>query len=204
MSTKLKEHEKEKESRPFQLCIFDERRGQIEGEEGDRILAYFPPETPAVDQTALVGLVQAMLAFTSLFSLGSPCETIHTSRWRGLTLPCGTGLWMLLVVERSWQSGPIRDEGLRVVLHHILKLCTLMHGPLQRLLDQDATGETARRVLQPCLVEMGTRYLKAKPGETGPLHNPLGMGERLPFLSLPRALFTGGFLHRIYSIYSIY
>jgi hypothetical protein len=41
---------------------------QIEGQEIDKVLAFYPPEVAPNEQTALVGLVQAMLAFTSLFS----------------------------------------------------------------------------------------------------------------------------------------
>jgi hypothetical protein len=94
---------------PLQLCIFDDRRGQVphrptswsptlqarsrlrvqgsacitqsarqqghwyalqqvEGEEADKVLAFFPRDVKPNNQSAVVGLVQAMLAFSSIFS----------------------------------------------------------------------------------------------------------------------------------------
>ena len=57
----------DKPSRPLQLCIFDDRRGEKEGQEQDKILAFYPATTPANEQASAVGLVQAMMAFTSTF-----------------------------------------------------------------------------------------------------------------------------------------
>lgn len=52
---------------PLQLCIFDDRRGEKEGQEADKILGFYPSNTPPDSQAALVGLTQAALAFTSTF-----------------------------------------------------------------------------------------------------------------------------------------
>ena len=61
-------------SRPLKLCIFDDRRGQTEGEEADKILAFYPSSTPNDARTAAVGFTQALLAFTSVFDkVGSSC-----------------------------------------------------------------------------------------------------------------------------------
>lgn len=53
---------------PMQLCIFDERRGLSEGQEADRVLAYFPASVHPNDQASAVGLVQAMSSFSTIFS----------------------------------------------------------------------------------------------------------------------------------------
>ena len=41
---------------PLQLCIFDDRRGEKEGQEADKILGFYPSNTPPDSQAALVGL----------------------------------------------------------------------------------------------------------------------------------------------------
>jgi hypothetical protein len=56
---------------------------------------------------------------------------------------------------------------------------------------QDSTASQARSLLQGTVADIGARYAQGKPGECGPLHNPLGMGELTPFLPLPRTLFAG-------------
>ena len=55
--------------RQFQLCVFDDRRGGQEGQEADKVLAFFPPDTPLHEQCSVVGLVQAVQALFSSFSL---------------------------------------------------------------------------------------------------------------------------------------
>lgn len=55
----------------FQLCLYDDRLGLREGEEAEKILAFYPSETSLNEQTAIVGLVQAMSTFTSVFSKAS-------------------------------------------------------------------------------------------------------------------------------------
>lgn len=51
----------------LQLCIFDDRRGDREGQEADKVLGYYPNSVTVNAQTSLVGLAQAFLSFTSTF-----------------------------------------------------------------------------------------------------------------------------------------
>ena len=62
---------KERESpppSPLQLCLLDTRRGQQEGQEADKVLAYYPDVTAADDRASVVGLFLATNAFCSIFS----------------------------------------------------------------------------------------------------------------------------------------
>ena len=52
----------------FRIAVFDDRRGNDEGNEEDKILAFWPPETPPRVQVAAVGLIQAMAAFMGTFA----------------------------------------------------------------------------------------------------------------------------------------
>ena len=46
---------------------------QVEGEEADKVLAFFPRDVKPNNQSAVVGLVQAMLAFSSIGALCPDC-----------------------------------------------------------------------------------------------------------------------------------
>lgn len=67
---------------PLQLCILDTRRGQQEGQEAEKVLAFYPKATPADDKASVVGLFLATNAFCSIFS-----QVCHASP----TLSCKPG-----------------------------------------------------------------------------------------------------------------
>jgi len=100
---------------------------QVEGEEADKVLAFFPRDVKPNNQSAVVGLVQAMLAFSSIFSQvrsqavagrcavmlalwascltpvlqDAPCEAMHAEHSRWFLHQCEPHLWMLLVSASS-------------------------------------------------------------------------------------------------------
>ena len=45
------------------LAVYDTRRGQQEGRESEKILAFYPPTAPPVMQSSIVGLAQALTMF---------------------------------------------------------------------------------------------------------------------------------------------
>lgn len=51
----------------LQLLVFDTRRGNHEGQEEDKLLAFYPPTAPPVHQSGLAGLLQGLLLFTANF-----------------------------------------------------------------------------------------------------------------------------------------
>lgn len=52
----------------FRIAVFDDRRGNTEGDEEEKLLAFWPSDTPTREQTAAVGLIQAMAAFMGTFA----------------------------------------------------------------------------------------------------------------------------------------
>ena len=52
----------------LQLVVFDERRGNTEGSEEDKVLGFYPASTPTTDQSALAGLLQGLLHFSANFT----------------------------------------------------------------------------------------------------------------------------------------
>ncbi len=65
----------------LQLLVFDTRRGNVEGQEQDKLLAFFPPDVPPVQQSGLVGLLHGLLLFTANFT-GTPVSAgLAGRRW---------------------------------------------------------------------------------------------------------------------------
>lgn len=50
------------------LAVYDTRRGQQEGREAEKILAFYPPTAPAATQSSIVGLAQALTMFAGTFN----------------------------------------------------------------------------------------------------------------------------------------
>lgn len=68
---------REQPPKPVQLCVFDTEHDYPEGEEAQRILAYYPPDACSVDdQTSVIGLAQALLTFNANFE-GVRCRSPH-------------------------------------------------------------------------------------------------------------------------------
>ena len=47
-----------------QLCVFDLRRGQLEGQELDKILFFHPADCPILLQISVIGLCEGIVTFT--------------------------------------------------------------------------------------------------------------------------------------------
>lgn len=58
---------KERQTYPLQLCVFDSQRDYPEGEEAQRILAYYPTDCSIDEQTAVIGLAEALATFSNNF-----------------------------------------------------------------------------------------------------------------------------------------
>lgn len=52
-----------------QVCIFDLRRGQHEGQELDKILFFYPADLPLSTQLSVIGLSEGLITFTRLVTL---------------------------------------------------------------------------------------------------------------------------------------
>lgn len=51
----------------FQLGIFDDNKGRKEGEEAEKIVAWYPVTTAVEYQVRSIGLLQGLLQFLSIF-----------------------------------------------------------------------------------------------------------------------------------------
>jgi hypothetical protein len=63
------------------------------------------------------------------------CEGMRAQHSVWVVRECEPDLWALLVAQRAWFAGPVREGALRQSLVQLHALSTLLHGPLQALLD---------------------------------------------------------------------
>ncbi|KDO60808.1 hypothetical protein CISIN_1g010307mg [Citrus sinensis] len=96
----------------MQLCIFDLRRGQNEGQELDKILFFFPADLPFSTQLSVIGLSEGLITFTRIFSPEAACEIIEAERHSHVFYEAETDIWMVMAdfpVGKKLQLPSFRD-----------------------------------------------------------------------------------------------
>ncbi|KAG4208130.1 hypothetical protein ERO13_A03G112000v2 [Gossypium hirsutum] len=142
----------------MQLCIFDLRRGQHEGQELDKILYFFPPDLPFSTQLSVVGLSEGLITFTRIFSPEAACDVIEAERHSHVFYEAEPDIWMVMIVEKSKEPEAIwRIDALREVLKEIHSLFIMFHGSIRALLDKEPGGGLTRAHLYPFIMD----YLRA-------------------------------------------
>ncbi|XP_010235140.1 vacuolar fusion protein CCZ1 homolog isoform X1 [Brachypodium distachyon] len=128
-----------------QLCVFDLRRGQQEGQELDKILFFHPTDCPILLQLSVIGLCEGIITFTRIFSPEDDCEVIESDRHSHVFYQAETDIWMVLVVEKTKDSeSTLRCAALQGILKESHSLFTMFHGPIRSLLDRKPSAELAR------------------------------------------------------------
>ncbi|KAL3680483.1 hypothetical protein R1sor_023439 [Riccia sorocarpa] len=146
-----------------QVCLFDMSRGQVEGQELDKILFFFPSNCPIPSQLSVVGLSEGLITFTRIFSPLTPCEVMEAERHTHVFYQCEPDLWMVLVVERSKETEEtIREGALRAVLKEAHRLFTFFYGSIRALLDSHPRGDVARSCLHAFFPDYLSDFLTGK------------------------------------------
>ncbi|CAM6129572.1 unnamed protein product [Calypogeia fissa] len=131
-----------------QLCVFDMRRGTVEGQELDKILFFSPANCPLPAQLSLIGLSEGLITFTKIFSPETPCELMEAERHTHFFYQCEPDLWMVLVVEKSKENEEApRADALRALLREAHDLFVLFYGSIRALLHAHPAGDAARSCL---------------------------------------------------------
>eukprot|EP00850_Spirogloea_muscicola_P018681 SM000174S03336 [mRNA] locus=s174:39268:43355:- [translate_table: standard] len=170
------------------LCVFDSRRGEREGEEADKVLLYFPEASLLPQQQATVGLCEALITFSRLFSPDAPCEGMEGERLHYVLLECEPHIWMVLVLERAAEGRreDVRREALRAVLQEAHTLFRLFFGPLTALLDRDPSAGLARSALRALLPDYLAGFQVGKRWKLPDLSSGLWERGAAPTLKLDR------------------
>ncbi|OAY66127.1 Vacuolar fusion protein CCZ, partial [Ananas comosus] len=143
----------------IQLCIFDLRRGQQEGQELDKILFFFPAECPFSVQLSVIGLCEGIITFTRIFSPETACEVIEAEKHSHVFYQAEPDIWMVLVVEKNKDNESIwRCDSLQSILKEVHSLFKMFHGPLRALLDKQPSGELTRSHLYSFITDYLTDF----------------------------------------------
>ncbi|KAL5553290.1 hypothetical protein UlMin_040691 [Ulmus minor] len=146
-----------------QLCIFDLRRGQQEGQELDKILFFFPADLPFSTQLSVIGLSEGLITFTRIFSPEAACEVIEAERHSHVFYEPEKDIWMVMVVEKNKESEAVwRIDALRKVLKEVHSLFVMFHGTIRALLDKEPGGGLARSHLYPFIMDYLSDFFVAK------------------------------------------
>lgn len=181
------------------VFVFDERLGAREGDEGEKVLAFFPSGTSANVMAGAVGLVEGVAGFVSPFapvpSGPSPdaplAQTLRTSRRRVACRRCEPGVWWALSLDAdAAPERAVRDEALQSLLARAHAHFVLLHGGVQRVLD-DAGHDAARRALAPIVADLGVRLSPSRGPHAGSLlpslpANPVALDPGAAFLPTPK------------------
>ncbi|KAL6001265.1 Vacuolar fusion protein CCZ1 B [Asimina triloba] len=129
----------------LQLCIFDLRRGQHEGQELDKILFFFPSDCPYSTQLSVIGLSEGLITFTRIFSPYAACEVIEAEKHSHVFYQAEPDIWMVMVVEKTKESEAARrTAALQAVLKEAHSLFMMFHGSVRALLEKQPGGGLAR------------------------------------------------------------
>lgn len=181
------------------VFVFDERLGAREGDEGEKVLAFFPSGTSANVMAGAVGLVEGVAGFVSPFapvpSGPSPdaplAQTLRTSRRRVACRRCEPGVWWALSLDAdAAPERAVRDEALQSLLARAHAHFVFLHGGVQRVLD-DAGHDAARRALAPIVADLGVRLSPSRGPHAGSLlpslpTNPVALDPGAAFLPTPK------------------
>lgn len=147
----------------IQLCIFDLTRGQHEGQELDKILFFYPADSPFPVQLSVIGLSEGLITFTRIFSPEAACEVIEAEGHSHVFYQAETDIWMVMVVEKSKESEAIwRIDALRRVLKEVHSLFVMFHGSIRALLEKEPSGGLPRSLLYSLIMDYLSDFLIGK------------------------------------------
>mmetsp|Transcript_12340 Transcript_12340/g.34640 ORF Transcript_12340/g.34640 Transcript_12340/m.34640 type:complete len:526 (+) Transcript_12340:401-1978(+) len=172
------------------VTIFDKRRGQREGDEADKILAFHPAVVDLNLQKGIVGFAEAASVFTGTFSKDQPIKSISTKCQLWVLAEAEPGIFMLVVAQRSGTAGSIREPVLRELLEQAHSAVCLDHGSIQKLLEVDSSGSAARQALARPAAEVGGFLALDKSREVAAALNPLNQLSACPTVRVPRIAFS--------------
>ncbi|XP_062191873.1 vacuolar fusion protein CCZ1 homolog isoform X4 [Phragmites australis] len=146
-----------------QLCVFDLRRGQQEGQELDKILFFHPADCPILLQLSVIGLCEGIVTFTRIFSPEDDCEVIESDKHSHIFYQAEPDIWMVLVVEKTkdnestWRCGALQE-----ILKEVHSLFAMFHGPIRTLLDRQPSAELARGHLRTFVTDYLSDFIVGK------------------------------------------
>ncbi|KAI3431207.1 Intu_longin_1 domain-containing protein [Psidium guajava] len=151
-------------SEGMQLCIFDLRRGQNEGQELDKILFFYPADLPFSTQLSVIGLSEGLITFTRIFSPEAACEVIEAERHSHVFFEAEPDIWMVMIVEKNKEAEAVwRVGALRNVLKEVHSLFLMFHGSIRSLLEKEPAAGLIRSQLYIFIMDYLSAFEKRSP-----------------------------------------
>ncbi|CAN6487308.1 unnamed protein product [Victoria cruziana] len=170
-----------------QLCVFDSRRGQREGDEHDKILFFFPADSTLPAQLSVVGLSDGLITFTRTFSPEAACEVIEADKHSHVFYQAEPEIWMVMVLEKSSDLDPIgRTDSLQRLLMEVHSLFVMFFGPLTSLLKKHPDGAVARTYLYFFIMDYLSDFLVGKKLQMPSFYDSLKERGTIQMLPLSR------------------
>ncbi|ORX93602.1 hypothetical protein K493DRAFT_315914 [Basidiobolus meristosporus CBS 931.73] len=93
------------------FCIFNAEFGPTEETQHEQLLYYTARQTTPIDvKMRQVGLAQALVNFTKVFSPDQPCENVHSQKNRLVFFEPEPGYWMTLNIELAKKVRPSKKN----------------------------------------------------------------------------------------------
>ncbi|KAF6253480.1 hypothetical protein COO60DRAFT_416648 [Scenedesmus sp. NREL 46B-D3] len=172
------------------LAVYDTRRGQVEGREAEKMLAFHPPAASPSMQSSIVGLAQALTMFAGTFNKECPFHSMDAHGHAWTMYHAEPDLWLLLVVGRALAGPHCLASSLAGTLKGLHARVVLLHGLLSTQQEQDPSGLAMRARLQPLLQEAAASLQQPDASGLWPVSCPLGLTGGVPLLPVSAAAFT--------------
>uniref|UniRef100_A0A383WJN5 CCZ1/INTU/HSP4 first Longin domain-containing protein n=1 Tax=Tetradesmus obliquus TaxID=3088 RepID=A0A383WJN5_TETOB len=172
------------------LAVYDARKGQAEGAEAEKVLAFWPPSASPAMQSSIVGLAQALTMFAGTFNKECPFHSMQAHGHSWAMYHAEPDLWLLLLVGRGLVGPHCLPGSLAGCLKGLHSLVVLLHGLLSSQQGQDPSGVRLRARLQPLLAQAASSLLTPDACGLWPIACPLGLTGGVPLLPISPAAFT--------------
>ncbi|KAK9768853.1 hypothetical protein K7432_000187 [Basidiobolus ranarum] len=137
------------------FCIYNPEFGPTEETQHEQLLYYTARQTTPIDvKMRQVGLAQALVNFTKVFSPDQPCENVHSQKNRLIFFEPEPGYWMTLNVELAkkvrpskrnkentivnYQDTTLDNRMISEILKQSYKLYKLMHGSFTSTVEKQS------------------------------------------------------------------
>jgi hypothetical protein len=174
-----------------QLVVVDRRRGNVEGQEDDKLLGFYPQTIPLEAQVGTAGLLQGLLQFDASLSTSddtiSP-DTHHiiendSSIWA--VHEAESNIFLALLAAKAWLPRHVPQANLVAALIHVHNIMHLLFGGVQATLNEDASGSRTRTCVATVLNYVGRELASTSSWLHRELRNPFTWLGGLPSLHLP-------------------
>eukprot|EP01147_Barroeca_monosierra_P001366 gene1366-4541_t len=125
----------------------DEDEGGEDNEE-EKIMYFYPDNTPINEQMRSVGLSMAFINFAKPFSPSEPVEVVHTKQTRQVFLSPEPHFWLAMTImlpcrteivkgekRLRFLDGDVQDAALQSQIKQAYDMFKIFHGPMQPFLD---------------------------------------------------------------------